>query len=142
MSERPLVTLLSIRDLNQAQDIRSISTILSQTRVKEFRQGQRPRQGPVHEALKQGLRTVVKVAGSFEGDIDGDGGIEHGGGLAEAALPGHVVRQLPQGISHAAQIDAAVALPRSPRHLSIRSAQSPSPRPQSVRVRLRASHQY
>lgn len=76
------------------------------------------------------------ISRSLKGDVDGDGGIEDCGGLAEATLPRHVVGQLAQAVGDAAQIDAAIALPRAPRHLAVCRADTPAPCPQRVSMRL------
>ena len=87
----------------------------------------------------QAGRTVIKIMRGLEGDVNGNGGVQHGGGLAEAALPGDVVRQLPQRIGHAAQVNATITLPGTPCHLPIWRAHSTAPRPQRIRMCLHMS---
>ena len=89
--------------------------------------------------LKSWLRTIIQVASGLQGDVYGDGGVQHGGSLAEAALPGHVVGQLAQGVGDGAQVDAAVALPGAPGHPPVWRALAAAPGAQRVGMCLQVS---
>ena len=82
-----------------------------------------------HNHMQERLHTIIEVAGRLERNVDSNGRVEHGGGLAETALPGNMVGQLAKRVGDAAQVDAAVALPGAPRHLAVRRAHAPAPGP-------------